>query len=316
MGSLQGPVIARNVSAKQAGGGVFPAVRPVAMAAPLGVAAWVLKRNGLRNKVEVISHPQSRSFTKPQCSLSSSSGGSGENFKENDSDYVNSSVVDAVEVKSGTDGFVIRMRDGSHLQCVHNNPQGAHVREYAPHPAIVLKMEDGTDLLLPIVVLEMPSILLMAAFHNIQIARPTIYQVIREMIGKLGYEVKLVRVKKRVREAYFAQMYLTKIGHEDEWIRFDLRPSDAINIAVRCKVPIQVNKSLVFSDGMKVMDCRAPMESAIASDLDRPDGQTITETKEFNLIQNMFRAAYEERYKDAAQWRDRLTHFRSQRNWM
>uniref|UniRef100_A0A7N1A532 Uncharacterized protein n=1 Tax=Kalanchoe fedtschenkoi TaxID=63787 RepID=A0A7N1A532_KALFE len=148
MGSLQGPVIVRNVSAKQAGGGVFPAVRPVTMAAPLGVAAWVLKRNGLRNKVEVISHPQSRSFTKPQCSLSSSSGGSGsmaENFKENDSDYVNSSVVDAVEVKSGTDGFVIRMRDGSNLQCVHNNPQGAHVREYAPHPAISLK--NNSDLM-------------------------------------------------------------------------------------------------------------------------------------------------------------------------
>lgn len=44
------------------------------------------------------------------------------------------------------------MRDGKHLRCVHNNPQGGNLPDYAPHPAIVLKMEDGSDLLLPIIV--------------------------------------------------------------------------------------------------------------------------------------------------------------------
>lgn len=55
-------------------------------------------------------------------------------------------------MKSGADGFMIKMRDGRHLRCVHNNPQGGHLPDYAPHPAIVLKMEDGTGLLLPIIV--------------------------------------------------------------------------------------------------------------------------------------------------------------------
>lgn len=57
-----------------------------------------------------------------------------------------------VEVKSGPEGFIIKMRDGKHLKCAHNNPQGGHLPDYAPHPAIVLKMEDGTGLLLPIIV--------------------------------------------------------------------------------------------------------------------------------------------------------------------
>ncbi len=61
-------------------------------------------------------------------------------------------LFDIVEVKSGADGFMIKMRDGRHLRCVHNNPQGGHLPDYAPHPAIVLKMEDGTGLLLPIIV--------------------------------------------------------------------------------------------------------------------------------------------------------------------
>ena len=58
----------------------------------------------------------------------------------------------AVEVKSGSDGFMIKMRDGKNLRCVHNNPHGGPLPDYAPHPAIVLKMEDGSDLLLPIIV--------------------------------------------------------------------------------------------------------------------------------------------------------------------
>lgn len=47
---------------------------------------------------------------------------------------------------------MVKMRDGRQLRCAHNNPQGGHLPDYAPHPAIVLKMEDGTGLLLPIIV--------------------------------------------------------------------------------------------------------------------------------------------------------------------
>ncbi|XP_020251537.1 bifunctional nuclease 1-like isoform X2 [Asparagus officinalis] len=214
------------------------------------------------------------------------------------------------------------MRDGRHLRCVHNNPHGGPLPDYAPHPAIVLKMEDGSDLLLPIIVLEMPSILLMAAVRNVQIARPTIYQVVKEMVDKMGYQVQLVRVTKRVHEAYFAQLYLIKAGNEKESISFDLRPSDAINMAVRCNVPIQVNKHLAYSDGMKVVEpskvaVHAPLSDGLLfTELDRPDGQPCLETKEFDLVRNMLIAAVEERYRDAAQWKDKLMQLRAKRrNW-
>ncbi|KAF9609481.1 hypothetical protein IFM89_016567 [Coptis chinensis] len=295
-----------------------------------------------------------------RCSFSSSSNDNGsmaENFNENDDEYVNSTVVEAVEVKSGSDGFMIKMRDGRYMRCMHNSPQGGHLPDYAPHPAIVLKMEDGSDLLLPIIVLEMPSTLLMAALNNVQIVRPTMYQVMAEMVEKMGYvvllyfhlqqnaivvifkvlfihccfccQVKLVRVTKRVHEAYFAQLYLAKaigfprffvVGNEKEIVSFDLRPSDAINIAVRCKVPIQVNKYLAFSDGMRAIEPAKLGAKALISDgllfaeLDRydienldsdvnncyrPDGQPCVEAKEFDLVRNMLIAAVEERYRDA-----------------
>lgn len=71
-----------------------------------------------------------------------------------------------VEVKSGVEGFMIKMRDGRHLRCVHNNPQGGHLPDYAPHPAIVLKMEDGTGLLLPIIVCMCISLFAFNSFYD------------------------------------------------------------------------------------------------------------------------------------------------------
>ncbi|KAF7817590.1 bifunctional nuclease 1-like [Senna tora] len=258
MGSMQGPVLCPSVRAKLAGFCSLPMIGPI-NSRSIRNEFWGLKElGGNKAKASILSYQiHVRKYKTVHCSFNSSSNGNGsmaENFNEKDEDYVNSSVVEAVEVKSGTDGFMIKMRDGRHLRCVHNNPQGGHLPDYAPHPAIVLKMEDGTGLLLPIIVLEMPSVLLMAAIRNVPIARPTLYQVVKEMIDKMGYEVRAVRVTKRIHEAYFAQLYLTKVGNEAECMSFDLRPSDAINIAVRCKVPIQVNKYLAYSDGMKVIE--------------------------------------------------------------
>ncbi|XAR64142.1 hypothetical protein NMG60_11024378 [Bertholletia excelsa] len=303
MGSLQGPVICPAVRAKKTGVHALPINGPRTKAKILVSRFWGFR--GIKVFGTNVCHRlHGQKYNKVHCSFSSSSNGNGsmaENFNENDEDYVNSSIVEAVEVKSSPEGFVIKLRDGKPLRCIHNNPQGAHVPGYAPHPAIVLKMEDGTGLLLPIIVSEMPSALLMAALRNVQITRPTVYQVMKEMIDKMGYAVKLVRVTRRVHGAYFAQLYLKKLGNENESVSFDLRPSDAINIAVRCKAPIQVNKYLAYNDGMRVIEppkvssWTSSSDRQLFTELDRPSGQPCIETEEFNLLQNMLTAAVEER---------------------
>ncbi|GMH04173.1 hypothetical protein Nepgr_006012 [Nepenthes gracilis] len=271
MGTLQGPVICPFLLAKQVGVHAMLVNGCLLKAEILRNGFWGCKPIfARRTDARILAngfHVQRRfSF---RCTFSSSSNGNSsraENFSDSDEDYVNSSVVEAVEVKSASDGFTVKMRDGRFLKCVHNNRQGGHLPDYAPHPAIVLKMEDGTGLLLPIIVLEMPSVLLMAAIRNLHIARPTMYQVVKEMVEKMGYAVKLVRVTRRVHEAYFARIYLSKVDNESESISFDVRPSDAINIAVRCKVPIQVNRYLVYSDGMRIVDSSKPQTLGPASD--------------------------------------------------
>ncbi|XP_004252794.2 bifunctional nuclease 1 [Solanum lycopersicum] len=321
MSSLQGPVVCPLVHVKQTGRLTSPIVKAKMLRS---TEFWGF--NGIhRRRINVVRLPRSRISKLIVCSFNSSSndsGGMAGNFKETDADYVNSSVVEAVEVQSGKDGFMIKMRDGRHVKCVPNNPQGVHVHNYAPNPAIVLRMEDGTGLLLPIIVLEMSSVLLMSAIRNIQLARPTMYQVLNKMVEKMGYTVKLVRVTKRENETYLAQLHLTKLDNDAESISFDLRPSDAINIAVKCKVPIQVNRNLAYSDGVRIVESADPEPRAATSDvplfsgLDKSAGQPPSmDEKEFILVRNMLVAAVEERYKDAALWRDKLTQLRSNKNW-
>ncbi|KAG0523350.1 hypothetical protein BDA96_07G116400 [Sorghum bicolor] len=324
--AMEGPVLCRPAMQAKLPAAAALVNNSLTKSGQLGTALFgaISKYRNISRFISPISQPSTKNIG-PCCSFSSSSDGNGYmagNFSESDEDYVNSTVLEAVEVRSGSEGYVIKMRDGKNLRCVHNNSQGRNIPESAPQPAIVLRIEDGSETLLPIIVLEMPSVLLMAAIRNVHIARPTIYQVVKEMIDKMGYEVKLVRVNKRIQEAYCAELYLTKIDDPTDSITFDLRPSDAINIAVRCKVPVQVHRSLAYSDGIRPVE---PARMAVAAglsdgllftELDRPDGQPCVEAQEFGLVRNMLIAAVEERYKDAASWKDKLMRLRSKRkNW-
>ncbi|XP_021736350.1 bifunctional nuclease 2-like isoform X1 [Chenopodium quinoa] len=143
------------IRAKQVGVYQVPISFALMKDAMLRSVFWAYKSVSQRStNVSVLTLPLNiRRLGTVHCTFSSSSNGSGSvTEKENDEDYVNSSVIEAVEVKCGSDGFTLKMRDGRFLNCVHNSPQGGHLPDYAPHPAIVLKMEDGTGLFLPIIV--------------------------------------------------------------------------------------------------------------------------------------------------------------------
>ncbi|KAH7282303.1 hypothetical protein KP509_35G024400 [Ceratopteris richardii] len=280
--------------------------------------------------------PRGRNCIRPRLSIKRISCSNDMHFNATEhhqqkDDYINSTVIEAVEVKSGSDGFFIKMRDGQHIRCVQNNPDGGRLPEYAPQPVIVLKMEDGSNLLLPIIVLELPAAMLMETIRNVHLARPTVYQVLQDLIAVMGYRVKLVRITKRVQEAYYAQLILCKdLVDEAQEVILDLRPSDAINVAARCQAPIQVNRDLAYGDGVRMINDpikvhmhtsssgvqRAPPRASVVTELDRPqtDQASSLEAEEFVLVRSMFMAAAEERYTDAARIRDELKDLRAKGN--
>nr|CAB3474003.1 unnamed protein product [Digitaria exilis] len=160
-------------------------------------------------------------------------GAAAANFDASGEKFVDSSIIEAVELRTVSDGFVIKMRDGKDLRmrCVQNNPRVLRLRDSAPHHAIVLKME-ATFCSRLLSGLETPSIMLLAALRNIRITsltffflpRPTIYNVSIEMTKKDGNEN----------------------GNEEDTISFNLKPSNAINIAFRCNVCISVFASFAI----------------------------------------------------------------------
>ncbi|KAJ0808040.1 putative bifunctional nuclease domain-containing protein [Helianthus annuus] len=180
-------------------------------------------------------------------------------------------------------------------------------------PTIFLKIScdcDG-DYLLPIIVGEYAVEKLISSSLEDE-GTPNHFQLVRNIVGKLGYEVKLVQITERVGNIYMANIRFHKPGKED--IRVDARPSDAINVAKRCRAPIYVSKQIVLADAIKIvyktgkLSGRKPTYDVyLDSAIDGPDELS----EELDLVTKMNLAVKEERYSDAAMWRDKLLDLRS-----
>ncbi|XP_008448513.1 bifunctional nuclease 2 isoform X2 [Cucumis melo] len=102
-------------------------------------------------------------------------------------------------------------------------------------PTVFLKISCNGDFLLPIVVGEYAIEKLIDCQLGIENGEaPDIFQFIQGLIVKVGYEAITARITERVVNTYFARLFLRKEG-ESEMLSVDARPSDALNIAYRCK---------------------------------------------------------------------------------
>ncbi|OAY57618.1 bifunctional nuclease isoform X2 [Manihot esculenta] len=181
-------------------------------------------------------------------------------------------------------------------------------------PTIFLKVSCDGDFLLPIIVGEFAIEKLIDNFregdHNGDC--PDQFQLVSNLVEKLGYEVKMVRITERVVNTYFARVYFSKLG-ENEILSIDMRPSDAINVANKCKAPIHVSKQIVFTDAIRISygmgrvhDRKTTYDVSLDSPADGPDSLS----EELDIVKNMNLAIQEERYGDAAMWRDKLMELR------
>ncbi|XP_023540085.1 bifunctional nuclease 2-like isoform X1 [Cucurbita pepo subsp. pepo] len=141
---------------------------------------------------------------------------------------------------------------------------------------------------------------------------PDLFQFIQDLIVKVGYQVTTARITERVMNTYFARLFLKKDG-ENETLSVDARPSDALNVAYRCKIPVLVSKQIVYEDAIRVnygfgrvRERKSCYDVLLDSAADGPDFLS----EELDMLKNMKMAIYEERYKDAALWRDKLTKLR------
>ncbi|KAF5462932.1 hypothetical protein F2P56_018895 [Juglans regia] len=158
-------------------------------------------------------------------------------------------------------------------------------------PTIFLKISCDGDFLLPIIVGEFAiEKLIESQWEDNNGDYPDQFQLFRDLVEKLGYE-----------------------RGKNDILSVDARPSDAINVAHRCKAPIYVSREIVLTDAIRIgygmgrmRDAKPTYDVSLDSAADSPD----VLSEELDLVKNMDLAVKEERYKDAAMWRDKLVKLR------
>lgn len=118
------------------------------------------------------------------------------------------------------------------------------------HRVVILKEVDG-ERHLPIWIGQYEAEAIAMELQGVTSSRPLPYDLMRNLIGSLGGEVKQIMVVDLNQDVFYARIL---IRVDDRMVEVDSRPSDAIALAVRVKVPIMVDDRVMTSAGVTLGD--------------------------------------------------------------
>nr|CAD1830589.1 unnamed protein product [Ananas comosus var. bracteatus] len=184
-------------------------------------------------------------------------------------------------------------------------------------PTIFLKVVCDGDLLLPINVGEFAvKKLINDPVDDDSKECPDEFQFIKNVMGTYGYEVRMVCITERVMNTYYSRIFMGQLAGGRN-ISIDARPSDAINVAKNFQAPIYVNKEIVRRDAIEIIrgrwrgdNAKTIYDVSLDSAVEGPD----LLAEELDLVRKMNTAIIQERYGEAAIWRDKLNKLRTPRN--
>ena len=149
-------------------------------------------------------------------------------------------------------------------------------------PIIVLNDKENRKAL-PIWIGSAEASAIIRKIENIKVLRPMTHDLIIDIIEKTGYNVDRVEINDVEQDTYYSTIYLT--NEENNEIKIDSRPSDAIAVAIRVEAPIFVSAK-VLADGS--VSCDSEKDEA--------------ESEEFrNFIQNIKPSDFEKLLRDDTQ---------------
>lgn len=114
------------------------------------------------------------------------------------------------------------------------------------HRIVMLKELDN-ERQLPIWIGPFEADAITIELQDVKVARPVTHDLLRNIISELGGRVSHVLIKALHDSVFHASLFIDVDGTLHE---IDCRSSDAIALAVRVKVPIFVNKSVMAEAGI------------------------------------------------------------------
>ena len=113
---------------------------------------------------------------------------------------------------------------------------------------IVLLKEIDSDRQLPIWIGPCEADAITIELQDVKVARPLTADLVNLVTKELGGEISHVLIRELSDQVFHASLF---IRVADESSEIDCRPSDAIALAVRAKVPILVNEAVLEEAGVQ-----------------------------------------------------------------
>ena len=115
------------------------------------------------------------------------------------------------------------------------------ISELDDHQIVILKETDG-ERNFPIVIGIFEATSIDRRVKGMPSPRPLTHDLIISVIEQMGGDIQDIIISDLQDHTYYAKLRIRKEG---ELIEVDCRPSDAIAIAVACRVPIYVNEDVL-----------------------------------------------------------------------
>lgn len=125
-------------------------------------------------------------------------------------------------------------------------------------PIVVLHDKDNRKAL-PIWIGSAEASAIIRKIENLAVARPMTHDLIIEVIEQTGYNLDKVEINDVENETYFASLVLK--NDNDDVIKIDSRPSDAIAVAIRVDAPIFVSPNVLSSGAVSTDSAKDEEES-------------------------------------------------------
>ncbi len=142
---------------------------------------------------------------------------------------------------------------------------------------VVMLKEKTASRYLPIWIGHFEADAIAIPMQNVPVQRPLTHDLLGSIVGALGGKVTQVVISELSEETFYAKLVIDANGRH---VEVDSRPSDAIALAIRAKVPIFVDESVLDQAGM-VFDSEHEEGDAQAGPAEVLDETKLTVFKDF-----------------------------------
>lgn len=139
---------------------------------------------------------------------------------------------------------------------------------------VVMLKEKTAQRYLPIWIGHFEADAIAIPMQNVPVSRPLTHDLLGSVVTALGGKVTQVVINELADETFFAKLIIDANGRH---VEVDSRPSDAIALAIRAKVPIYVEDAVLDQAGM-VFESEGEADEAEAEARPAP-AETIDESK-------------------------------------